>query len=256
MFGKFFSSAFTGSMMSSGAEVFAVWGYVIANTVKSRVELNPRLLAAVIGSTPDKMQSAIDKLCGPDNESRSKEHEGRRLIREGEFQYFVTGHEKYRAIVNEDDRREYNRVKKAESRTKTTRVKPDVKMSNDLSIVSAHTEAEAEADTERKNTRVARAVASACPADVSPQVFEDWSQLRKVKKSPITKTALVGVRRQAEKAGISMQQALEICCERGWSGFKAEWVVERSPIGRQAGVESRNAAVVARMLKGVENEQG
>ncbi len=153
MFGKFFSSAFTGSMMAAGPEVFAVWGYVIAHAIKSRVELNPRLLAAVIGSTVEKMQEAIDKLCAPDGNSREKCHEGRRLIREGEYQYYVTGHEKYRSIVNEDDRREYNRTKKAESRAKKADVKRDVKMSNGLSNVSAHTEAEAEA--EKKTSAVA-----------------------------------------------------------------------------------------------------
>jgi hypothetical protein len=167
-------------------------------------------------------------------------------------------HEKYRAIRDEEStlesKRRYinnRRAKEREAVTNTSSTISTVDQSSD------NAEAYTEADTEeKKNTRVARAVASACPADVSPQVFEDWSQLRKAKKSPITKTALVGVRRQAEKAGLSMQQALEVCCERGWSGFKAEWITERSPVGRQAGVESRNAAVVARILKGGPSEQG
>ena len=66
MYGKFFKSAFSGSLMASGPEVFSVWAYVIAHTVESRVELNPRLLAAVIGSTPDRMEKAIETLCSPD----------------------------------------------------------------------------------------------------------------------------------------------------------------------------------------------
>lgn len=118
MFGKFFASAFTGSMMAAGPEVFAVWGYVIAHTVDSTVELNPKLLAAVIGSDESRMQAAINELCSPDPRSRSKNDGGCRLIREGEYQYRVPNHEKYRSIRDEDGRREYNRLKQQEHRAK------------------------------------------------------------------------------------------------------------------------------------------
>jgi hypothetical protein len=119
VYGKFFSSTFTGSMMAAGSDVFAVWSYAISHAYKAHVELNPKLLAAVIGSTPEKMQTAIDFLCSDDPASRSKEHNGKRLVRDGEFQYFLPNHEKYRNIVNEDERRQYNRIKKQESRTKS-----------------------------------------------------------------------------------------------------------------------------------------
>jgi hypothetical protein len=48
--------------------------------------------------------------------------------------------------------------------------------------------------------------------------------IRKSKKSVLTKTALDGMRSEAEKAGLSMDQALAMCCTRGWQSFKAEWV--------------------------------
>jgi hypothetical protein len=116
MYGKLFASTFSGSMMASGPEVFAVWAYVIAHAVGSSVELNPKLLSVLIGSTPERMQTAIDTLCAPDPASRSKEHEGRRLLREGEYQYRVPTHEKYRAIRDEEDRRDYNRDAKRRQR--------------------------------------------------------------------------------------------------------------------------------------------
>jgi hypothetical protein len=106
----------------------------------------------VIGSDVKAISVAIDTLCGPDEQSRSKDHEGRRLIREGEFQYFVTGHSKYRAMRDESDRREYNRIKKAESRARSASSAVKT-MSNGLSIVSANTEAEAEADAEEIQDR-------------------------------------------------------------------------------------------------------
>ena len=33
---------------------------------------------------------------------------------------------------------------------------------------------------------------------------------------------------EAKKANISLQQAMEICCARGWVGFKAEWASKDS----------------------------
>jgi hypothetical protein len=105
-------------MFGAGTDVFAVWGYVIANTVDSAVELNPQLLAAILGANPARIISAIDYLCNPDPHSRNPEEEGKRLIKQGQFQYKVVSHQQYREIRNEDERREYNRVKMQESRAR------------------------------------------------------------------------------------------------------------------------------------------
>ena len=61
------------------------------------------------------------------------------------------------------------------------------------------------------------------PESVSEQVWEDFSALRTKRRAPITETALRGIQREAEKAGISLEAALSTCCERGWQGFKADW---------------------------------
>ena len=59
--------------------------------------------------------------------------------------------------------------------------------------------------------------------DVDPATVADWVALRKAKRAPVTATAIAGIRREATKAGMSMQAALAMSCERGWTGFKAEW---------------------------------
>lgn len=116
MYGKHFESLYEGSMYGAGVAVFAVWGYVIAHTQKSSVELNPKRLADTLGGTLEEIEAAIRYLEGPDPKSRCKKHEGRRLIKEGEFQYHVPSYEHYKAIRNADERREYNRQKQAEYR--------------------------------------------------------------------------------------------------------------------------------------------
>lgn len=61
------------------------------------------------------------------------------------------------------------------------------------------------------------------PESVSGQVWNDFCALRNKRRAPITETALKGIQREAEKAGISLEAALSTCCERGWQGFKADW---------------------------------
>ena len=62
------------------------------------------------------------------------------------------------------------------------------------------------------------------PAGVTEFVWQDWLKLRKTKKAPVTQTAIDGIVRESLKAGVSLQTVLETCCERGWTGFKAEWM--------------------------------
>ena len=117
MYGKIFASTYTGFMMAAGENVFSVWGYVVANAdAKGYVELNPRHLASLIGSTPERMQAAIEKLCQPDPDSRSPENEGKRLTRDGQFLYHITNYAKYRAIFNAEERKAKDRTRKADKR--------------------------------------------------------------------------------------------------------------------------------------------
>jgi len=66
------------------------------------------------------------------------------------------------------------------------------------------------------------------PDGVTESVWQDWLQLRKTKKAAVTQTALNGIEREARKAGVSLQVALETCCARGWTGFKADWLLTPS----------------------------
>lgn len=74
------------------------------------------------------------------------------------------------------------------------------------------------------------------PEDVDQQIWEDWLQLRKTKKAPVTQTALDGIAREAAKAGYTLEKALEACCSNGWQGFKAEWVNRGNGGNSQGGV--------------------
>lgn len=65
------------------------------------------------------------------------------------------------------------------------------------------------------------------PDDVSEQVWDDFLQIRKAKRAPLTETALKRISNQAEIAGIDLEEALTICVTRGWQSFDADWIQSR-----------------------------
>ena len=69
-----------------------------------------------------------------------------------------------------------------------------------------------------------RATKVACPPDVAQQVWNDWLQLRKAKKAPVTETVVNNAISEAGKAGISLNAFLSIWCARGSQGLQADWL--------------------------------
>lgn len=128
MYGKSFESKYEGSMVGAGVYVFAVWDYCITKNRSGVVELNPKLLAFVLdGDTDGKKGSekhileAIEYLTAPDLESRSKDEDGRRIVKEGTFQYRMVNWAAYDGLKSIGEQREYNRRKQAEYRAKKRR---------------------------------------------------------------------------------------------------------------------------------------
>lgn len=64
------------------------------------------------------------------------------------------------------------------------------------------------------------------PDDVDAQVWDEFLILRKQKKKTFTDLALQGMRREAKAAGITLEQAMTLCVENGWTGFKEKYVRE------------------------------
>lgn len=102
-----------------------------------------------------------------------------------------------------------------------------------------------------KNT--AQRKSAACvskPADVDLKVWDDFLILRKTKRLPLTETAMAGLEREMQQAGLSLDAGLRMCCELGWAGFKSEWLANKQ-LKRQPIAESfaeRDARVKANRM--------
>ena len=90
----------------------------------------------------------------------------------------------------------------------------------------------------KPNTRTPRSRAGASGVSIQDMVNEgvpeqlarDWMTVRGDKRAKhLTATAWAGFKREVEKAGFPLQQAVEIAVARNWVGFNAGWVKDIRP---------------------------
>jgi len=81
-----------------------------------------------------------------------------------------------------------------------------------------------ETDTDKKQIQSNKATSVACPPDVDQQIWDDWKQLRKAKKAPVTETVVNSARKEASKANMSFSDFLTVWCARGSQGLQADWL--------------------------------
>jgi len=80
-------------------------------------------------------------------------------------------------------------------------------------------------ETEQKHKKT---TIVATPEGVSDSVWQEFKNLRKVKKAPITQRAIDKISEEASNAGWTLEKALEECIVRGWQAFKADWVAKKA----------------------------
>lgn len=71
------------------------------------------------------------------------------------------------------------------------------------------------------------------PDDVTPQTWGDWLALRKQKRAPVTATVVTMARREAGKAGMPLEDFLQVWCVRGSQGLQASWLKDEATGSKQ-----------------------
>jgi uncharacterized protein YdaU (DUF1376 family) len=97
------------------------------------------------------------------------------------------------------------------------------KSTNRVPIVNEATPNQEPLTTNHKPKRESATVV-ACPPDVDQQIWDDWKQLRKAKKAPVTETVVKGARKEAAKANMAFSDFLSVWCARGSQGLQADWL--------------------------------
>ena len=109
---------------------------------------------------------------------------------------------------------------------------------------------ERETETEtKKETKREIATIVACPQDVDQQIWDDWKQLRKAKKAPVTETVVNSSRKEAAKANMAFSDFLSVWCARGSQGLQAEWLKPDERNLSKTG--QRNANVLSGLTRGL-----
>lgn len=86
---------------------------------------------------------------------------------------------------------------------------------------------------------------------VSPEVAEDWMQVRKTKRAANTETAFNRILHEIQKSGLSANECITIAVSRSWQGFQADWVANQQrqrPAGRMS-VLDNNRMVAEELMR-------
>lgn len=125
---KLFHSILDSSVWQLCKESRLVWITMLAMT-----DREGRVIASVPGLADrakvslKECQEALAEFMSPDQWSRSREEDGRR-IRETDGGWEIVNFKRYRDMLSREERREYNRQKQAEYRARKTSVKDSGKI--------------------------------------------------------------------------------------------------------------------------------
>lgn len=195
MYCKLFTSIYQGTLRGNSHGLLVFTNLLAHASQDGSVDIHPRAIAEEVGLTVDQVREALLVLESPDDESRSPENEGRRIIRMDEHRawgWTVVNYVKYRAIRNEDDRKEQNRLAQQRWRERNKKASAESNESKPHKPQSAHTEAEAEAEAKTEiqksppAARVPPADAGQRAAKKCPESFEVTAELAAwaAKKAP------------------------------------------------------------------------
>ena len=67
-----------------------------------------------------------------------------------------------------------------------------------------------------------------CRLGIEKQVAEDWLKVRRTKKATDTETAFNKIKKQITLSGKTANECIQIAAEESWSGFKAEWLKDKT----------------------------
>lgn len=174
MYVKLFASLYQGTLRGKSDGILVFTNLLAHADQSGRVDIHPRAIAEEVGLSEDSVRAALGFLEAVDEESRSPENEGRRIVLlDGHraWGWQIVNYGKYRAIKNEDDRREQNRLAQERWRSKqslVSDVSSNKQASADISSVSRGKPKQKQKQIQKKENTERTASASRLPDDFAP----------------------------------------------------------------------------------------
>lgn len=229
-FTKLFSSIVTSSIWAEDDKTRIVWitmlaladadGYVAASVVG---------LANLARVTVADTEAAIKRLSEPDQYSRTKDNEGRRIV-DAPGGYFILNYSMYRQRARVENRREY--LKEYMRNRRKQQMLTDV--NNGLTTVNPSASASSSSSDPEGGCKGEKSLILAdIPLELRAingfeELFNDYLENRVAKKAKATKKAQrLILDRLAEKPSMA-KDGLKEAIVRNWTGFKWEWMESKS----------------------------
>lgn len=197
----------------------------------------------------EEVELAIKTFLSPDKYSRTPDNDGRR-IEPIDGGWRLLNYEKYREVRDaeaaKESKRRYINERRAKEREEKARG-----VENKIYSRTASNQAEEEAVSSSLRSEDKAPTARFDPKaylktkGIDESLAADWITLRRAKKAPPTEAAIAGIEREADKARITLADALSLCCQRGWTGFKSEWALQAPGGGRAQTAKDRQGEWLA-----------
>lgn len=112
MYGKLFSSMFSGSLHGNWQAIVTFQQMIILADKDGTIEMTPQAMSSITSIPLDIIESGIAHLEAPDPNSRTPDEGGRRIIRinpDRPWGWHITNYDHYRKIRTAEERRDYHK---------------------------------------------------------------------------------------------------------------------------------------------------
>jgi hypothetical protein len=150
MYGKIFESIYDGTISVNWKGLVTFQQLIVLCDADGVVDMTPPAISRRTNIPIDIIEEGLTFLAQPDKYSRSKEYEGRRIIlidSEREWGWQIVNHKYYRNLASREDKKEKDRVRIAEKRSKNNDVDSCRNKSQMSPIQDTNTNTKANTDT-------------------------------------------------------------------------------------------------------------
>ncbi len=141
---KLFGSILTSTIWDENPATCKLWITMLALADRNgEIQASVPGLAHQARITLEECRDGLDRLLGPDHDSRTPDHEGRRIV-QIPGGWVILNHSKYRDLMSADEVREKARLRKQRQREREQPVTPSVTHRRDMSRMSRQSESESE----------------------------------------------------------------------------------------------------------------